>query len=43
MDGRLFEGGRLFNNLVSRVGAYARGALNRSITVLKLGWLFKTA
>ena len=22
MDGRLFEGGRLFNDLLSRVGAY---------------------
>ena len=31
--GPLFEG-PLFDNLVSRVGAYFRGALNRSITVL---------
>ena len=31
--GRLFEGWRLIDNLLSMAGAYSRVALNRSITV----------
>ena len=40
--GRLFDGGRLSNNFTfrmgaySRVGAYLRGALIRSITVIEM-------